>query len=382
MQRWWAALGLLAVVTGPAAAADWGDWSVQPWEADWGDWTASLGGLAGADGFATGRGPGAGLAAELFPRLQTTLDNGWDVGLRGALLPLHDRLDGDLYGDRLVEKAFLFAQTPYGRFQAGEDDGAAYRLAVTGPSVDPAVAIDGATSSFFRDPATGRALIDQFRLQAAEFAGSNDAKFTYVSPELLGLQLAGSYTPAPAHGGLPFVSRGSGNDRQSNLLEGGAHYAATLGALGVDLSAGLAFAHDADATPGHGDLRDWSLGAQGSYRIDAVTLRFGGAFRRSNAYAFDIADVRDAGATDSWNLAATATRGPFVLGWEFAAGRADAATPRPDIDEHGREIALGYVLNANVQLTTGWQGLGIRRGAPFDDASDVNAGFVRLQFRV
>lgn len=387
-------LVILTVAIPTAALADGvGDWTVSPWQAQWGDWSASLGGLAGGSFYtAAGNEPdrqgGANLAALLYPRLETTLGNGWDIGIRGAILAYHDRLAGDVFGNRTVEKAYLFAQTPYGRFEMGQADGAGYRLSIVGPSVDDAVAINNATTTFFRDPQTGHAFIDLFRLNTAELASSNDAKFTYVSPQWLGVQLAGSYTPYDAHGGLPFISRGhTDSNRQTNIFEGAATHSGDAGALSYEFYAAFATAHVDMRTPGHDGLTDWSLGGETEVPLDEdVRLALGAAYRHSNAYAFDIGDVRSSGTTDAWHVSTTLTKGPWLAGFEFAKGEADNALTRPALDERGYEVSAGYVLNSNLQLTLGWQNLRFRRdtGVFFNGSPDVemNAEFLHARFHV
>ena len=388
--RW--AFILCAAATAPAAADGLTDWTVSPPEADLGDWRASLGALAGGTGFVAERPFGTGsvqasLSALLYPHLERTLDNGWDIGLRGAVLAYHDRLAGDIYGDRTFEKAYLFVQTPYGRAELGENDGAPYRMSVTGPNVDPAVAIDGASTTFFRDPATGRAFIDMFRLQSAVFVTKNDAKFTYLSPRWFGIQLGGSYTPRDARGGLPFVSRGRVTvDRQSDIVEGAANYMGYAGDLSYGLYAGFAFGRNEARTPGHADLRDWGFGGEADDNLGDIKLALGGAYRQSNAYAFDIGDSRNSGATRSWRISTTATKGPWIAGFEYAGGKADNAVVRPALEQHGFEASLGYVINTNMQLTGGWQQLLFRRDAgDFADGSPsarLNAEFLHLTFHI
>lgn len=394
MRRLFLAFTLGAALTTPAAADGLVDWNVSRPEIDWGDWTASLGALVGGSVFVAavpraGQDTQASLSALLFPHLERTLDNGWEIGLRGAVLAYHDRLSGDIYGDRTFEKAYLFAQTPYGRVELGEDDGAAYRMSMTGPYVDPQVAVDGAGTTFFRDPATGRAFIDIFRLQSAVFAGRNDAKFIYVSPRWFGIQLGASYTPYDAHGGLPFVSRGS-RDRQTNLTEAAANYTGYAGTISYGLYAGVALSHDnlstPHPTPGHDGLCDWGFGGEADDSIAGVKLAFGGAYRRSNAYAFDIGDVRGSGATRSWRVSTTATTGPWIGGLEYAGGDADRASPRPAMNEHGFEASLGYVINADLQLTGGWQQLLFRRDtggfSTGGTSARLDAEFLHLTFHV
>jgi hypothetical protein len=390
-RQWLTALAA-TIAAGQALADDGANWNVVPARVTWGDWTASLGGLAGgsvfsASGLDSSQSTGANLSALLVPRVSDTLDNGWEMGARGAILAYHDRLAGDVFGDRTVEKAYLFLQTAYGRFEAGQADGAGYRLSVTGPSVDDAVAIDNAGTTFFRDPATGRAFIDQFRIETAELASSNDAKFTYLSPQWFGVQLGGSYTPYDAHGGLPFLSRGQGGiDRQTNILEGAANYSGYAGALSYAVYAALSLAHDDMRTPGHNDLTDWSVGGEADYSLSDMKLALGAAWRQSNAYAFDIRDAQVSGQTNAWHVSTTLTRGPWIAGFEYAKGDADNDVSRPALDERGYEASLGYVINSNLQLTLGWQGLRFRRATEtfFNGSStaDLNAEFLHLRFHV
>lgn len=380
MRRAFLAAAAALVLGGPALAAP-ADWTLSPLEARWGDVDAALGGQAGSDLYAAA-GPrqrtGTGLVAQLFARADDSLDNGWELGLRAAVLALHDRLAGDTYGDRAVEKAYLFVQTPYGRFEAGEDDGAGYRLAVTGPGVDPAVAIDDAGTTFFRDPTTGRAVIDLFRLRAAVFAGANAAKFSYMAPRWHGLQLAASYAPSDARGGLPLVTR----RRPSNIVEAAANYSGSAGRLGYGLYAALAA--DSDGAAGNKNVVDWGMGGEADYSFDEGRLALGGAYRRADDYAFDIRET--AGAAQSWRASATFTQGPWIFGLETAVGRTARAGTRPALTETGVEPSLGYVVNADLQLTAGWQSLRMRRDAGvFFDGSNrlaLSAAFLRLRFHV
>src|SRR3974390_392340 len=199
----------------PARAEDLGDWTVPPWKAQWGDWTARPGGRAGGAFFtAGGNGPvrqeGANLSALFYPRLETTLDEGWEIGIRGAILAYHDRLAGDIYGSRTFEKGYLFAQMPYGRFEVGQVDGAGYRLSITGPSVDEAVTLANPSTTFFRDPQTGRAFIDRFRLNTAELASSNDTKFTYSRHNGSACSWPARTRPMMRMAGGPFSPAGRG----------------------------------------------------------------------------------------------------------------------------------------------------------------------------
>ncbi|MGD0191557.1 MAG: porin [Rhizomicrobium sp.] len=376
----------------PAQAADLIDWNVSPLSAQMGDWSATLGGTASAAGYVTtqqgdiGRGGITG-AALATGKLGTQFDNGWDFAIAVAILPWHDTLSGDNYGDRFFEKDYVSLQTPFGRVEIGQQDGAAYRLSTVGPKVDDAVAIDEGTVTFFRNPLTGEAFADLFRLRTGEFATENFAKASYYSPRLFGIQLAGSVTPYQARDGLPFLSRGPASaDRQIDMLEAGANDEQNIGAASLVTYAGVALAHDDRRTPGHGDLLDYAAGAAFDVDVADAKLSFGGGYRQSNAYAFDIDEAFRTGATRSARLSATVTKGPWIAGFEVSDGIAGREQNLPRLHETGFEPSIAYVVNSNLQLTLGWQHLDFGRdtGDFYNRKPDVSmqAVFLHMQFHV
>jgi hypothetical protein len=54
-------------------------------------------------------------------------EHGWVLGVHGALLEYHDALSGDSCGSRFFEKAHVSLDTEFGRVEAGQQDGAAFR---------------------------------------------------------------------------------------------------------------------------------------------------------------------------------------------------------------------------------------------------------------
>jgi len=373
-----------------AAAADWSDWSISPASFALDDWTASVGGsLSGAAYLADepGRSARPGLTGStlLTPRLVDDLDNGWEIAAHAALLAYRDELSGDIYGNRLFEKAYMSLQTQYGRLEVGQQDGAAYALSVVGPKVDDAVSLDAAGVTFFRNPVTGEPLIDGFRLKTGEFATENFAKISYYTPRLYGIELGGSFTPYEARDVLPFAGRGMiVPDRQTNLLEAAANYDGDLGPVSTDVYAAAVIGHDAARTEGHNDLLDWGIGAALGYELGEVGLTIGGGFRHANAYAFDSDAAFRQGATRSYRLSITATSGAWIPGFEFIDGTADREAKLPGLTERGYEPSLGYVVNSNLQLTLGWQHLLLRRDPPASDAgnSALDAAFVHARLHV
>ena len=109
-------------------------------------------------------------------------------------------------------------------------DGGGYDLAVSGPKVDAQVSLDDPQTTFFRDPATRRAVTDIFALRTEVGASSNYAKFAYVSPALFGLQLALSFTPTQGKEACPSCMKARMCPAaRADMWEGGIRYSDDLG---------------------------------------------------------------------------------------------------------------------------------------------------------
>jgi hypothetical protein len=371
-------------------ASDFFDWNVSPAAIDLGDWTATLGGNVSGAGYGANAGDDrAGItgSARVNALVSRTFDNGWELGIHAVFLPYHDRLSGDAYGDRFFEKDYATLQLPYGRFEIGQQDGAAYAMSITGPKTDDAIAIDDANVTYFRDPATGEAFTDIFRVRTGVFASENYGKVSYYTPRLFGIQLGGSYTPDQAQHGLPFLGEAPRlPDRETNLLEAAANYDGDLGPASLQLYSGAAMGHDDARTPDHDDLLDWGTGGEIDTDAGDVKLAFGAAYRQSNAYTFDIDEAFRTGDTHSVRVSATATKGPWIAGFEFSDARAGDEPGLPALHETGYEPSLAYVVNSNLQLTLGWQQLHYTRdtGDFYNGRADITlqSAFMHVNFHV
>jgi hypothetical protein len=385
------ALATALVALATPAEAGIADWNFSPLSADLDGWLATLGGDGGAtlyDGHQPGGLGRDGLTAsgEANAKLERIFDNGWTVGARASFEVWHDTLSGDNYGDDFFQKAYGFVQTKYGRVEIGQQDGAAYKLANTGPVVAEAPAIDDANVSFFKVPG-GAAFTDFFDVRTGVFASQNFAKISYYTPRLFGIELGGSYTPHMAKDGLPFISAGRHvADRQDNIFEGAANYEGHFGGLTLDGYAGLALAHNAARTFGHGDLYDWAVGGEADYDFGEETLALGGAYHQSNGYGFESGDAFARGNTHAVHLSSTLTRGPWSFGLEYSDGIAGAEFAQPHLDAKGYEAAIGYEVNSNLQVTGGFQQLDDRRssGAFYNGRPHVrmDAAFLYFYFHV
>src|SRR4029077_21207034 len=125
------------------------DWSVSPLRVAIGNANFRLGGDANGAAFAAEQPDFAGLdaggatgALRFFPSLERDYDSGLSIGLHASILAWRDRLSNDRYGGDVFEKAYFTVQTGLGTVELGDTDGAAYRLAVSGPKVDEKVSID------------------------------------------------------------------------------------------------------------------------------------------------------------------------------------------------------------------------------------------------
>ncbi|HEY1632620.1 MAG TPA: porin [Rhizomicrobium sp.] len=319
------------------------------------------------------------------PNLETVFDNAWELGFKGDFLVYHDKLTGDNYGNDVVEKAYAYLQTLYGRFEIGQQDGAAYKFVLNGPDIDDLAAINDSNLTFFKDKSSGAALNGIFNLRTGVFDSANDAKISYYIPHFFDLQIGISYTPYMAKGGLPWIDQGHHvANRPENIWEVGANYAGYFGQYVVRGYGGFAMAENASPTPGHDALRDYGLALQIDHPFAGGQFSAGGGWRRSNAYTFDVTQPFTHGDTSDWRLGSTYTKGDWSFGLEYDRGAADAHPGLPALTESGAEASLGYQLTPNLQLTAGYEHMHFARGAGtfYNGQSDVNADAAFLHTQV
>jgi len=358
----------VALALAAPAHAAWDDWSLSPLTGSLGDMNYTVGGQVYGSVFdADQPGPFSKTnvtgAASLTTSLQRDYDSGLSLAVKGEFEIYHDRLSGDNYGSNFLAKLYGTAQTGLGRVDVGMADGAAYALAITGPTVDPEVTIDNPNATFFRDPSTGQAFINAFALNSAVESSLNYAKVSYYTPRLFGVQIAVSFTPSEGKDILPFVNNGPNvANRQKSMWEGAINYSDNFGPVTLGVYAGITVAHGDRKTPGHAGLTDWAIGSEADWDIDDDTkLSVGGAFRQANTYTFDINDALTAGSTQSLHLSAVVTRGSWSFGGEFGNGGADGSLGLPTIGLHAYVVDAAYAVNSNLQISGGWQKLNYAR---------------------
>ena len=386
-------LATAAVVLAAPAFAD--DLTINPWTTELGALDVTVGGSAHGAVFANSMPSGAGAkqhwatgAADLNLKFERDYDSGLTLSLKSTFEVLRDRLSYDNYGGNLVAKVYGVAQTGLGRIEVGMTDGAAYALSVTGPVVDDITSIDNANTDFFIDPSTGRDFEELFALNSAVESSLNYAKISYYTPRIFGLQLGVSYTPSEGREVIPFLNNGPNvANRQKSMWETAISYSQTYGRTSLGFYGAATWGHGDRKTPGHAGLSECGLGAEIDYDLnDDMKWSVGGAWRHANTYTFDIYDARSTGGTESSHLSTTLTYGPWIFGGEYGNGNADGGLLGPTLGLRGFEASVGYVINANFQLTAGWQGLHYDRNlGTFYDGSrriEMNAGFLHLRMHV
>ncbi len=317
-------------------------------------------------------------------RIRMTLDNGMVLGARSDFLPYHDALSGDNYDNDGVEKLYVFAQTGFGRVDLGQQDGAVSVVGLTGPIVSRSVNLANRSISLFRDPTTGDDFARVLPIAINLYSTSNYAKINYVSPRLFGIQVGASFTPNTVRSPLPFTGNPSeGLDQQQNIWELAAGYTGYFSNVAVGFSGGLAHGSLKNRTPGFEDLADWSIGTQIAYTVSDVKLSAGAGYRASNAYLLNITQVRKNADTRLVHLSLMAEMGSWLAGFEFSHGNLDGPI---DYRIEGYQLAAGYKLNTNLELSAGWQWFDYRRnaGAFYNGLPKIgmNAGFLTVGYEL
>jgi hypothetical protein len=191
-----------------------------------------------------------------------------------------------------LNEAFLFAETAWGRFRLGDDDGAADRATDLLPTL-----VGGEMSGDW---------LDAIRTPApAGYLGrdSDDAtKLLYQTPRLLGLQLGVSYAPQRHSLGEDIVTP-SGGLHERNLVEVALNERGDAGPLSYEL--GVAYSRGQSKV----------AGVAGTKAVSAAGLLIYGGFSLGAVW-FDNADSaqpRHTGQTGGATVQGTYQNGPYGL---------------------------------------------------------------------
>lgn len=190
-----------------------------------------------------------------------------------------------------LNEVFLFADTVYGRFRLGDDDGAADRATDLLPTLVGGE-ITGDLPDALRTPPVGYIGRD-----------SDDAtKLLYQTPRLLGLQLGVSYAPRRHSLGEDIVHPGGGL-HERNLYEVALNYRGDAGPVSYEL--GTAYTHGSSRSPG----------IAGTNAITAAALLLYGGFSLGAVWFdnHDSALSRQTGSAGGATVQGTYQNGPYGL---------------------------------------------------------------------
>ena len=320
-------------------------------------------------------------------RLQRLYDSGLITGMRTNILVARDELSSDAYGNDTLQKMYFYVQSGIGRLEIGQQDGAAYTLGFSGPQVDSHVSLENPDSFLFRNPVTGGRFSAFTKEITSVKSSSNASKISVISPRLFGVEVGLSYTPNLVKGPIPYLFGNPSNapNTQASIWEAAITYTRRLGETDAGIYLGYARGALRNPTPGSGDIYDWAIGLQFQAEIvDDVELSWGGGFRSSSGYGFSPSTVYHSAPTQRVYLSAMAQYESWKLGGEYSNTHLDAASGVPEFIIDGYQATLGYVLNDNWQISTGWQFYHYERniGAFYngDSRINMNAGFVTLGF--
>lgn len=354
---------LLAPLLGLASLPAQAQWPAEPLRHEIGLWEASLGilasgGIASAD--ADHLRPQGQL--RLRPRLTRTYDSGMELSLQGEILALHDPLLFDRYGNRAFQTLFLALQMGLGRLEMGLTEGAAARLGLTGPKINPLLSLGDPQISLFRDPTTGRSQLALFNPRSVVGTSANFAKLSYYSPKIFGIQIGASFTPHQSKTVLPFLTAGPDlPNRQTRIWEMAAKYEMQAGDGMASVFGGVTMGHNDWRGANHEGLTDWGFGVKLDHPLgDDLTGSLGAALRRSNAYGFVIteAQAKDNSYLLLWSAALR--KGDWSAGFEYSTAMTSGAGLTA-LDMTGLQASLAYQITPQVQISAGWQQLEYQR---------------------
>jgi Gram-negative porin len=359
---WWTA-AVLATSAQTAAFAQ----VFRPLSAPLGDAQLQLSGEAGGALFNPNQPGWSGAQASgdlrLMPQIRRDYDSGLGLDL-GGIFAAEDPLSRGRYDGDVIERLAGEARTGLGKIEVGITDGAGYDLAVSGPKVDPGVSLDDPRTSFYRDPASHRAVTDIFALRTEVGASSNDAKFAYTSPEVFGLQVGLSFTPTEAKE-LPFLNAGPHlPGRQADIWEGAVRYETDLGPASLSAYGAFAEGRAEHKLAGQEGVSDLGAGVKADYPVnDDITLSLGGSYRQSNAHAFNVNESFVTGTTRAGYASTAISYKDWMAGLEYSNGIADQVTGSPRLAQNGLEASLGYSVSSSASISSGWQHLAYSRGS-------------------
>lgn len=268
----------------------------------------------------------------------------------------------------ILEEAWIYWDSRYGRFQMGLQDGAADILGLGVPSVTANIRVDnpeiflmGYPCSTFctSDPQLPGSLFSPNGMQLRSDISGSDSylKFMYVTPDMSGLRLAVSYAPDGTRN-LGDVFGDDGRNEQGNIWDFAANYLRTVGEVDFGLSVGVVQGENLrNTSPGfNGDLDEWGAAARVGYREWTAGI----AYRQTNVTGGGpvqqglFTNVIDDLYTDIWSFGVTYESGPWMAGVNYVTSDAELIFAREQ-QGSGLQFAGAYTVNEYVRVSGGYQ---------------------------
>lgn len=338
--------------------------------------------------------------------LSMPLEGGGEIGARTALdidyASNFDSFLNDAGASNVLEEAWIYWDSSFGRLQMGLQDGAADILGLSVPSVTSSIRVDNpevflmgypCSASCGSDPQEPGSLFSPYGMQLrSDIHGSDDyLKIMYVSPDLSGLHVAVSFAPDGTRDPGSLFGDDEFNE-QANVWDFAANYLRSVGEVDLGLSVGYVTGENVNNTsPGFfGDLEEWGAAAKLGYR----EWTFGAAFRQTNVagggpvtQGFS-ANVYDDLYTDIWSVGVTYETGPWMFGANYVTAREELPFSREQTGD-GLQFAGAYTFDENWRVSAGYQHFEFEGpvGNCFTDSGgfgcdtlDGNVGYVETTF--
>lgn len=268
-------------------------------------------------------------------------------------------------GSENTDENWAYVSGSFGKFEIGEQDGAADKFKYVGSVYGPfGAASDGVGMLFDYYGADSRNALDAYGADT-----SDSLKLTYYTPSFAGFSAGVSYVPNAT------ITNGDGNgsDRNSgdDAWEFGLGYDGEFSGVTFGLGAGYtAFGGTSDEA-GTGD---YGLGVSGK-------LGYGG-FLVGVAYSITDGKADDGGELSTLAVGATYETGPWTFGGDVAfqlddASLTDRANATVAGQQTGAALSVAYALAPGVSVGVGGEWLDPDNG---DDDAYAVSSFLGLAF--
>jgi hypothetical protein len=137
--------------------------------------------------------------------------------------------------------------------------------------------------------------------------------------------------------------------------------------------------------PGQEGVSDLGAGLSADWPVtEDITVSLGGAFRQSNAYAFDVNQAWQGATTRAQHISAALSDGAWTGSIAYGNGVANAAAGLPRLGLNGTEAQVSYRLSPSVLVSAGWQRQNYSRGSGlfFNGSQTLNMDAVFLHLNL